>query len=135
MDPFSLTVGTLGLIGAVKSCLKLAAKFVGPSKFGSAELAATTTTLYEALGILTSFKTYVELHDDDEGHLQTLIHIQPVMERCREALQSIKSFMQGTSTFDKMLRGVRFDKTFKSSLAAVDESSKLFKLAVMADQQ
>ncbi|KAI3395885.1 hypothetical protein diail_670 [Diaporthe ilicicola] len=135
MDPFSLTVGTVGLIGAVNSCLKLAAKFVGPSKFGSAELAAIKGTLYEALGILTQFETYVKIHGDDDGHRQTLVHLKPVMERCGEALQSIETFIRDTSAHEKMWKGAKFDKAFKTALAAVDESSKLFKLAVMADQQ
>lgn len=135
MDPFSLTVGTLGLIGAVKSCLKLAGKFVGPSKFGAVELALITTTLYEALGILTNLQTYIELHEEDDRRLQTLVHLGPVVERCQQALQSIKAFMQGTSTLDKMWKGAKFDKSFKSVITAVEESSKLFKLAVMADQQ
>lgn len=135
MDPFSLTVGTVGLIGAVNACLKLAKKFVGPSKFGKSELAATNSTLYESLGILNSFKTFLELHEDDECHMQTLVHLGPAVDRCREALQTIKTFMQGTSKVEKIWKGAKFDKDFKSALNAVDESSKLFKLAVMADQQ
>lgn len=135
MDPFSLTVGTVGLIGAVKACLKLAGKVVGPSKLGKAELAATNSTLFEALGILKSFKTFLKLHRDDHDRLQTLSHLGPVMKRCEQALQTIEAFMQGTSTLEKMWKGAKFDKNFKSAITAVDESTKLFKLAVMADQQ
>lgn len=135
MDPFSLTVGTVGLIGAVNACLKLAKKFVGPSKFGKAELAAANSTLYEALGILNSFKAFLDLHEDDESHMQTLVHLEPAMDRCQEALKTIRVFMQGTSTVEKIWKGARFDKEFKNALNAVDSSSKLFKLAVMADQQ
>lgn len=135
MDPFSLTVGIVGLIGAVNGCLKLTKKFVGPSKFGKSELAATKSTLYEAVGILNIFKTYLELHEDDECHMQALVHLAPAMDRCREALQTIKTFLQGTSTVEKIWKGAKFDKEFKNALNAVDESSKLFKLAVMADQQ
>lgn len=135
MDPFSLTVGTIGLIGAVKACLKLAGKVVGPSKLGKAELDATNSTLFEALGILKNFKTFLKLHRDDHDRLQTLAHLGPVMKRCEDALQTIEAFMQGTSTFEKLCKGVKFDKSFKSAITAVDESTKLFKLAVMADQQ
>ena len=135
MDPFSLTVGTIGLIGAVKACLKLAGKVVGPSKLGKAELDATNSTLFEALCILKSFKTFLKFHADDEDRLQTLAHLGPVVERCQEALQSIKAFMQGSSKFEKMWKGASFDKSLKSAIKAVEESSKLFKLALTVDQQ
>lgn len=135
MDPFSLTVGTVGLIGAVKACLELAGKFVGPSKLGKAELAATNSSLKEALIILKSFKTFLKLHADDDDRLQTLAQLGPVVDRCQQALQSIKAFMQDTSTLGKMWKGAKFDKTFKSAMTAVDESIKIFKLAVTADQQ
>ncbi|KAK7722769.1 hypothetical protein SLS63_009164 [Diaporthe eres] len=134
MDPLSITVSVVGLIGAVKACLKLAGKFVGPSKLGKAELADTNSTLYEALGILKSFKTFLKLHDDDDGRLQALVHLGPVMERCQQALQCIKAYMQDTSAFEKIWKGAKFDKTYKNAIKAVGESSKLFKLAVMADQ-
>lgn len=135
MDPLSITVSVVGLIGAVKACLKLAGKFVGPSKLGKPELADTNSTLYEALGILQSFKTFLKLHDDDDGRLQALVHLGPVMERCQQALQCIKAFMQDTSAFEKIWKGAKFDKTYKNAIKAVSESSKIFKLAVMADQQ
>lgn len=135
MDPFSLTVGTVGLIGAVKACLELAGKFVGPSKLGKAELTATNSTLNEALVILQSFETFLKLHADDDDRLQALAHLGPVVDRCQQALQSIEAFMQGTNTFEKMWKGAKFDKTFKSAITAVDKSMELFKLAVTADQQ
>lgn len=135
MDPFSLTVGTVGLIGAVNACLKLAKKAVGPSKLGKAELAAANNTLFDALGILNSFKAFLELHEDDDGRMQTLVHLEPAMDRCREALQTIKTFIQGTSRVEKMWKGVKFDKEFKSALDAVEKSSELFRMAVMVDQQ
>ena len=78
---------------------------------------------------------FLKFHADDEDRLQTLAHLGPVVERCQEALQSIKAFMQGSSKFEKMWKGASFDKTLKSAIKAVEESSKLFKLALTVDQQ
>ena len=37
MEPFSLTVGVIGILTALKSCLKLVKKHVGPSTLSSGE--------------------------------------------------------------------------------------------------
>ncbi|KAF4854576.1 hypothetical protein CGCSCA2_v009577 [Colletotrichum siamense] len=134
MDPFSLTVGVLGIVAAAQACLKTIKKRVGASAMSSAEIEGMMKTLYEIHGVMGSFKTHLELHDDDEDRLESLQYLMPVMNRSSEALQIVKDYVNSGRT-EKAFRGVKFDKQLKLSLKRLDDASEIFSMAVVSNQQ
>lgn len=134
MDPFSLTVGVLGIVTAAQACLKTIKKRIGPSDMSSTEMDDMMKTLYEIHGVMGSFKTHLDLHDDDEDRLRSLQHLLPVMNRSSEALQIVKDYIN-SGRMEKVFRGVKFDKKLKASLKRLDDASKIFSMAVVLNQQ
>lgn len=134
MDPFSISVGILGIISSVTSCLKLAKQHIGPSAMSSTEAESLKKSLYEFLGVMHSFKAHLELHDDDDERLASLEYLTPAVNRSLEALKIVKEYINSGRT-DKLFRGVKFDKRLKASLKSLDDARQLFSLAVLADQQ
>lgn len=134
MDPFSLTVGSLSILGAVTACLKLAKKHVGPSAMSSAEAGNLMKTLYEFHGAMNNFKTHLDMYDDDDVRMASLEYLKPVVERAYESSKIIKEYL-GSGRAAKTFRGSKFDRKLKDSLKALDEAGKLFNMAILSDQQ
>ncbi|KAK3389894.1 hypothetical protein B0H63DRAFT_464493 [Podospora didyma] len=135
MDPFSVSVGIIGIVSAVKGCLKLANKHVGASAISSEEAEALMKSLYELNGATRNFQMHQELNDDDDDLMASYECLQPVIKRSLEAAQMVKEFLQNNSKIAKAFRGVKFDKKLKVALKSLDEATKLFNMAILADQQ
>lgn len=134
MDPFSITVGILGIINAVDLGLKLSKKYAGPSTKSSTELQHLTRTLCELYGVLTTFNRYLELQDDDRLP-KSYEYLKLALERCDDAVGVVTGFLQNAKPTEKAFRGVKFDKKFKVALKTLDDACKVFKMATMVDQQ
>src|SRR5277367_2568975 len=116
MDGLSLAASVIAVIQLAGSCLKLSRKWIGLSEFGSSDLATITTALYEFNGAMKTFQTHLEIHEDDEARLSSLDYLKPAFERCKEALDIVKDFLEHTSFIGKHLIGPKFDRKLKPSL-------------------
>ncbi|KAF3801959.1 hypothetical protein GCG54_00015182 [Colletotrichum gloeosporioides] len=130
MDPFSLTVGVIGILTAVQSCLKTINKNFGPSSMSSEEIQGMMNTLWELIGVMESLKTYHQLHGDDDDRMTSL---KPVMTRSREAIQIIEDYIS-SGRWERFLHGVKFDRKLKIALRALDDTTKIFRMALVSDQ-
>jgi hypothetical protein len=135
MDGLSVAASVIAVIQLAESCLKLSRKWIGPSEFGSADLAVIKTTLYGFIGAIKTFQTHLVIHEDDEARLSSLEYLSPALRRCEEALDIVKDFMEGSGFIGKHLIGPRFDRKLKTLLKALDGAKELFMLALHADQQ
>src|ERR1700684_2925837 len=115
MDGLSLAASVIAVIQLAGSCLKLSRKWLGPSEFNSADLAAITTTLYGFTGAIKTFQTHLEIHEDDEARLSSLEYLSPALERCKEALDIVQGFMENSGFTGKHLIGPKFDRKLKAS--------------------
>ncbi|KAK0743542.1 hypothetical protein B0T18DRAFT_448213 [Schizothecium vesticola] len=135
MDPFSISVGVVGLLDAVTKCLRLAKKHFGPSSHSTSDLEELKRTLYQLHGAVGTFYMHIKLYDDEEedcvGSLEALL---PVVDRSNEALKIIKQFLSSGRT-SKLFGGAKFDKQIKTALKNLDEARRVFSEAVTADQQ
>ena len=77
---------------------------------------------------------HLELYDDDEERISALEYLQPVINSSKEALRIVQQYINGGRT-EKFFSGVKFDKQLKASLKSLDDASKLFSMATLADQQ
>lgn len=134
MDPFSLAVGVIGILEGVKSCLKSVKKHLGPSALSSADTDNLIKSLYEFHGAMKSFQAHLELYEDDDERQTSLEYLKPVVARSLKSLQIVKQYL-GSGRTEKAFRGVKFDRELKLSLKSLDDASKLFSIAVLADQQ
>ena len=135
MDGLSLAASLIAVIQLAGACLKLSRKWIGPSEFGSSDLATITTALYEFNGAMKTFQTHIEIHEDDEARLRSLEYLRPALERCKEALDTVKNYMKHTSFIGKHLIGPKFDCKLKTVLKALTGAKELFMLALHVDQQ
>jgi hypothetical protein len=135
MDGLSLAASVIAVIQLAGSCLKLSRKFLGPSEFGSSDLASMTISLYGFNGVVKSFQTHLEICEDDEARLSSLEYLKPVLKQYEEALYIIKDFVGRSSFIRKHVIGPRFDYKLKTSLKALDGAKELFILALYADQR
>lgn len=135
MDPFSLTVGAMGLATAVKECLELARKFLGPSKHDSKNLISIMQSLYNFQGAMEIFSLFSESIDGDDDRLECRETLNLAIEKCGECLRKVKSFLQSDDVIRKYILGPRFDKDLKVSLKALDECKEVFMMALHLDQQ
>ena len=135
MDGLSLAASVIAVIQLAGSCLKLSRKWIGPSEFGSTDLTGIKTALYGFNGAMKTFQTHLEIHEDDEALLGSLEYLKPVLERCKEALDITKDFMENSGFIGKHLIGPKFDRKLKTSLKALDGAKELFMLALHGDQQ
>ncbi len=135
MDGLSLAASVIAIIQISGSCLKLCSRYVGPSKFGSKDLTAIVTTLYDFNGALAAFQIHLEIFEDDEARLSSLAYFKPALERSKETVQVVESFMTESSFLTKHFMGPKFDARLKASLGALDGAKELFRLAVPGDQQ
>jgi hypothetical protein len=135
MDGLSLAASVVAVIQLAGSCLRLSRKWIGPSEFGSTDLIGITTALYGFNGAMKTFQTHLEIHEDDEALLGSLEYLKPALERCKEALDITKDFMENSGFIGKHLIGPKFDRKLKTSLKALDGAKELFMLALHGDQQ
>ncbi|KAI8277771.1 hypothetical protein K4K59_009416 [Colletotrichum sp. SAR11_240] len=91
-------------------------------------------TLWEVNGVMGSFRTHQELHDDDDDRMASLEYLKPVVSRSHEAIQIIKGYIN-SGRRERFLQGVKFDKKLKLALKSLDDASKLFSMALVSNQQ
>jgi len=94
-----------------------------------------TTALYAFNGVMKTFQTHLEIHEDDEARLVSLNYLSPVLERCKDALKVVKGFMEGSGHIGKHMITPQFGRKLKLSLKVLDGAKEVFMLAVQADQQ
>jgi hypothetical protein len=135
MDGLGLAASVIAVIQLARSCLKLSRKFLGPSEFGSSNLASIITALYRFNGVVKSIQKHLEIYEDDEVRLSSLAYLKPVLKQCEEALHIIEDFVGKSSFIGKHVIGLRFDFKVKTSLKALDGAKELFMLALHADQR
>ena len=135
MAEIALAASVIAVLQLVGSCLKLSRKWVGPSELGSADLTNMTTALYGLNGVMKNFQTHLEIHEDDEARLTSLKYLTPALDRCRETLDIVKNFIEGTGLIGKYFVGSKFDRKLKASLKALNGAKELFLLALQADQE
>jgi hypothetical protein len=135
MDGLSLAASVVAVIQLAASCLKLSRRWIGPSEFSSSDLTTMMMALYEFNGVMKTFQTHLEIHEDDEARLGSLDYLKPALEQCKESLYIVKDFMEHASFIGKHLIGSRFDRKLKPSLKALNGAKELFMLALHADQQ
>jgi hypothetical protein len=124
-----------GLIQLTGSCLKLARKWIGPSEFGTSDLRAMETALYNFNGAVLNFQTHLMIHEDDESRLASLDYLKPALDQCKQALKIIETFTKECGIIGKHVIGPKFDRKLKASLKALDAAKELFILALQADKQ
>jgi hypothetical protein len=134
MDPLSISASVAGLITLTGSCLKLSRKWIGPSEFGTSDLKSIEKALYEFSGVMKTFETHLEIHEDDVARLNSLNYLKPALEQCNMALEVMKEFVGGCSFIGKHMIGPKFDRKLKASLRVLDRAKELFMLALQADQ-
>jgi hypothetical protein len=135
MDPFSIGFGVAGLLPVVIGCFQLAKAHIGPSSISSPEAKTLLNALLLFQLSLEALKRYMDLNQHDPQRLQALQLLDDVLTRCNDAIRIIKARLQNKSIIDKALRGAKFDKNFKTALKTVDEATKVFNFAMLADQQ
>ena len=94
-----------------------------------------TTALYEFNGAMKTFQTHLEINEDDEARLGCLEYLKPAFGRCKEALNTVKDFMEHTDFISKHLIGPKFDRKLETSLKGLNGVKELFMLALHVDQQ
>jgi hypothetical protein len=73
-------------------------------------LNAMTTALYGFNGVVKSFRTHLEIYEDDEARLSSLEYLTPVLKQCEEALHIIQDFVTEVPRYCGVLgvtKGVR----------------------------
>lgn len=134
MDGLSLLASVIAVIQLSGSCLKLSRKYLGPSEFSSSDLVSMTTAIYGFNGAVKLLQTHLEVCEDDIARLISLKHLQPVLEKCEEALHIIEVFVKKGGFLGKHVIGPRFDNKLKQALKALEGAKELFGLALNADQ-
>lgn len=134
MDPLSITAGVFGMLQAVSSCLKLLKKHVGPSSMSSEETENLRKSLYSFHAATSNLQIHLNIHDDDEEQMASLEHLKDAIRHAFESLQIVREYLGGKRS-ERVFRGVKFDKKLKQSMKALDDASKLFTMAIMAEQQ
>lgn len=134
MDPFSLIAGTAGLLQGIAACVKLAKKHVGPSQLPVAEAESLSQTLSEFHMVMSNFRSYLELRDDDEVHMSSLGYLQPIIIRSQSAAKIIRDYLD-SKPISKLLRGSKFDKELKPSLRLLEITRQHFNTILLADSQ
>jgi len=135
MEALGVAASLIAVIELTGACLKLSRKWIGSSNFSSSELNMTVTDLYAFNGVIRSFQTHLEICEDDHARLLGLDYLLPVVERCNEALEAIKDYLERSGFIEKHVLAPRFDRKLKLSLRVIGRAKELFMLAVQADQQ
>jgi hypothetical protein len=135
MDPLSFTASIIAVVQLAGSCLALSRKYIGPSEFRSADLAAVETTLVTFTEAIETFQRQLTAQETDETRLNSLTYLSPALGRCKEALDIIKDFMIKSSFIGKHVVGPKFDRKLKASLKALEAAKQLFGFALHADHQ
>ncbi|KXX76597.1 Ubiquitin-conjugating enzyme E2 4 [Madurella mycetomatis] len=133
MEVVGLTASIIAVGQLTSACLKLSGKYLGRSEHGTNEIKALQTHLYNFNGVLRTFETHVEIHEDDTARLESLRCLKPVLDACKDALECIKGFLGNTGFIGKYILGPKFDRQLKPILKVLDNAKEVFTLAVYAD--
>jgi hypothetical protein len=134
-DGLSIAAGVIAVLQLAGSCLTLSRKWLGPSEFGSTDLVAVQTTLLGFTEAMKTFQMHLKAHGHDEARLKSLEYLSPALERCKEALDVVRDFVENSSFIGRHIIGPRFDRKLKPSLKALEAAKELFRLALHADHQ
>lgn len=134
-DGLSVAASVFAVIQLAGACLKLSGKWLGPSEFGSTDLAAVEMTLVGFAEAATKFQTHLRAHEDDTARMESLGFLSRVLERCTTALGVVKDFIENRGFIGKHIIGPRFDHKLKASLKALEAAKELLAFALHADHQ
>lgn len=143
-DGLSLAASVIAVVQIAGSCLELSRKWLGPSEFNSADLAAVQTTLFGFTEAMDTFQKHLKAHTNDEARLKSLEYLSPVLDRCKRALDIVRDFIEHSGFIGKYVIGLnrtikwigpKFDRKLKASLKALGEAKELFRFALYADHQ
>ncbi|KAM7221382.1 hypothetical protein V8F06_003157 [Rhypophila decipiens] len=135
MDGLSAAASVIAVVQLAGSCLKLSEKWLGPSEFSSSDLAAIKTTLHGFFEAINKFEVRLRAHEDEESREGSLEYLPQVLERCKQALDMVQSFMSNRGFIGKHVIASRFDGKLKASLKALEAAKELFMLALHSDNQ
>lgn len=62
-----------------------------------------TATLYEFVASMSAFQVHLEANEEDEACLRSLAYFKPSLVRCKDALDTIKEFMERSNFIGKYL--------------------------------
>ena len=134
-DGLSLAASVIAVVQIAGSCLELSRKWLGPSEFNSADLAAVQTTLFGFTEAMETFQKHLKAHTNDEARLKSLEYLSPVLDRCKRALDIVRDFIEHSGFIGKYVIGPKFDRKLKASLKALGEAKELFRFSLYADHQ
>lgn len=136
-EAIGLAASIFSLIQATQASMKLVRRFIGPSEHSSEDLKTMHRSLSDFCGVILVFDVQLKQLDDDDdddnAKLQTLKHLQPVVDNCNESVQFIREFVKSRRT-KKFFGGVIFDKKVRNSLKELDRAKEIFKMSATADQ-
>jgi len=135
MDGLSIAASVIAIIQLAGCCLDLTKRWLGPSEFGSTDLAAIQTTLFGFIKAMESFQAHLEARSGDESRLKSLQLLSPALERCKESLGIVKGFVENSSFIGRYVIAPRFDRKLKTSLKSLEAAKELFGFALHADHQ
>lgn len=133
MDGFSIAASIIAVLQLTGACLKLGAKFLGPSRHNSATLSTITQSLYSFNGTVSSLQAHYKIHEDDQERLNALTRLAEPLKRCEEVLRIISERLETVDFLGQYVVGKLFDKKLQRSLHVLEEARKLFELTLHCD--
>lgn len=133
MEVIGLSASLIAIIQLTGSCIKIGGRFFGPTKHTSEDLKDLRSSLYQFHGTITTLELHYRLHEEDEARLRALSQLDQPLERCQQALKTIKQRLENVNFLEKHFIGSRFDAKLKQAMHDVAQSRPLFETAVLAD--
>ncbi|KAJ0164649.1 Vegetative incompatibility protein HET-E-1 [Colletotrichum tanaceti] len=133
MEAVGIAASISSLVLAVKECYKIVNKHVGSSKFHSDETKQMASTLRQFLSAVSGFRAVLEASREDEDRFNRIGRLEEAMTVCRELLEEIVGF-ENEGRLEKFIKGVKFDKRLKQTMAELNTAKELLNLAMSAEQ-
>ena len=133
MDPFSV----LGVAASIISCIQLTEKLlnrVGPSSHSKGDLNRILNTINGFRRSYDIFKLFLEINEEDQVRLFALQHLKEPLQKCNEALETLRKRLDGVTFIGQHLVGIAWDTKLKKCLKRLSEANELLKLAMSKDQ-
>lgn len=135
MEALSVAASITAVVQLAAACLKVGRRLFGSSEHNSARLLTIVQSLYSFNGTIRNLQTHYEINEDDQARLDTLSHLAEPLKRCEEALAVISKRLETVNFLGQYIIGNLFDKKLEKSLRELEEARKLFKLALLSDNQ
>ena len=137
MDGLSCIASVVAVIQLTELVLKTAHDRLGlgPSRFDKGSLQDILQKLYALNGTLSSLKIHLEINEADQARLLALKNLNDPLDRCKDALELIKNWLESSSFLGRHIVGKRFDKKYDQAVKVLEESQRLMQLCLLSDQQ